>query len=403
MWSKTCNLLLWPTNTVNNADSHEQAKLFIARYPAFESLIDLDKAVQSLMAQWQAQGLSIDVNRWSQVLNSTNQAKQQCEADMGVSGLTKSEVITTLSEQLGIRVVPNFDWVKDNTPRYPVLSVFKQYLNLISQLSRNQLSDEEKKAECLRGHWNSYSTYSGRFSCTNHNLLALPSEYNSCWRPKILSNRLVGFDLSAIQLRIAGALSGDERLQASFASGIDLHTVDGNLICEWLKIPMVGELVAHKLGKRLIYALLYGGRERLIGKVIQKILGITIKSGEAYLIHGKFRMRYPKLFNYLDSLGSESGIETPFGWVPISTKLSTNQHRNLPIQMYEAVLLKQLLIGLSDEDIIMPIHDAILFEVTPTMVGKFKQHVVDVTNSRIQALIPGLVITDLIKFKEMTF
>lgn len=398
MWSKTCNQLLWPINTIDNTDSHKQAMMFIEKYPAFKSLIDLDKAVQSPMAQWQAQGLSIDVVQWSKVLSKTNQVKQQCEADMGVSGMTKSEVVTTLSQRLGIKVVPTFDWVKENIPRYPILKVFKQYLNLISQLSQNQLSDEEMEAGCLLGHWNSYSTYSGRFSCVKRNLLAFPKDYQACWRPKNPTNCLLGFDLSAIQLRITGALSGDERLQASFVSGVDLHTIDGGLVCQWLDVSAPDEPVLHKLGKRLMYALLYGGREKRITKLVKKILGVTVDSGKIYEVHDNFRNRYPQLFKYLDSLEDSQGVTTPYGWIPVSVELAPTQRRNLTIQMIEAILLKKLLLRMSDKDIVMPIHDAIVFEVNPDLVPEFKKEIVRIVDDCVQELVPDLVTNKLVKF-----
>lgn len=147
-----------------------------------------------------------------------------------------------------------------------------------------------------------------------------------------------------------------------------------------------------------MYALLYGGREKRITKLVKKILGVTVDSGKIYEVHDNFRNRYPQLFKYLDSLEDSQGVTTPYGWIPVSVELAPTQRRNLTIQMIEAILLKKLLLRMSDKDIVMPIHDAIVFEVNPDLVPEFKKEIVRIVDDCVQELVPDLVTNKLVKF-----
>lgn len=106
----------------------------------------------------------------------------------------------------------------------------------------------------------------GRPSCSNPNLMNIPrseTETGKLIRDMYCAPRgyvLVQGDLSQAELRVAAALSGDERMREIFFTGADYHLRTAHLICRqaWGITPDQCEPKHRSWAKTVNFALLYG-------------------------------------------------------------------------------------------------------------------------------------------------
>jgi DNA polymerase I-like protein with 3'-5' exonuclease and polymerase domains len=103
----------------------------------------------------------------------------------------------------------------------------QQYVKLRNSFGATLVEKISARTGRLHPSYNIASTKTGRASCNGPNTQQLPKESKAAgFRACLIASpghRLVVCDYSAMELRAAASVSGDSRMLADFADGIDLH------------------------------------------------------------------------------------------------------------------------------------------------------------------------------------
>lgn len=227
-------------------------------------------------------------------------------------------------------------------------------------------------------------TTTGRFSSTDPNLQNIPvkSELGKNIRFAFVApkgKKLLSFDYSQIELRVAALLSQDEFLIKVFKEGKDVHNAVAMKVFNVEDGAVTAEM--RRRAKVINFGILYG----MGVTALQTNLGTTRK--EAQEFYDNYFAQFPKISGYLDSVileAKERGYtETLFGRrryfpglkspLPFIRAMAERMAINAPIQGTAADIMK-IAIKVSMEAIsnnnlqekahlIMQIHDEIVFEV----------------------------------------
>jgi len=238
---------------------------------------------------------------------------------------------------------------------------------------------------------------SGRLSCQNPALQTIPSEKNDpesgpffgrMCRDIFIApagHSLVQLDYSQVELRIAAMLSGDEKMIDVFRSGADYHQRTAELISQtaWGIPPSRVEKRHRSLAKTVNFALLYG---KTAGTLAHD-MGCTAREAQAIIdaIFGTFKRLAAWCKTQLSDARKTGVVHTHWaGEVARSRPLwriadadegarknAENAAVNSTVQGTASDLCVRSLadaVGWIDEEklpakLVLPIHDALLFEV----------------------------------------
>ncbi len=234
-------------------------------------------------------------------------------------------------------------------------------------------------------------TTTGRMSSNNPNIQNIPikTDAGKKIRDAFVAEKgfkLVKFDYSQIELRIAALLSGDEKLIEIFKSGGDIHQA---VASEVFKVPRekVDKEMRRK-AKVINFGILYG----MGVNALKKNLDSTRE--EAQFFYDEYFKNFSGLASYLESVKASAKklgyTETFFGrrrYFPnIKSKLpyiaAANERMaiNAPIQGTSADIIKIAMVriheyieraGLSkDVFLLLQVHDELVFEIREDMVKK---------------------------------
>jgi DNA polymerase-1 len=221
-------------------------------------------------------------------------------------------------------------------------------------------------------------TATGRLSSLNPNLQNIPvrTEEGKRIRNGFVADTgkvLVSADYSQFELRLAAALSNDEKLIADFNSGIDIHTKTAS---EAFKVPF--EQVSKKqrrAAKVINFGVLYG----MSAKGLSDAADMTVPEAKEF-IDKYFELRAPmkkKLEEFLKQARDEGFVETLYGRRrPTPDVKSANflirtaaerAAQNMPIQGTEADLMKRAMARVdaalpNGAELIMQVHDSLIVE-----------------------------------------
>lgn len=249
-------------------------------------------------------------------------------------------------------------------------------------------------AEDGRGHpsHQSCSVVSGRFAVTDPAYQQLPKKYHYTlnsghefkinFRDIVIAEKdryLIGFDYSQVELRVLAGLSGEPALVKAFSEDTDVHRMTSALM---FGVP-VDEVSDQQrsIGKTINFSLLYGQG----AKGMAERMGISIDEAKAFL--QKYFAIYSSVKSWVDRQ-TKDGVArgrtmSKFGrihpiWALESDKpaIRANGERlcvNAPVQGGAADLMRIAMVRadaalegspLNDRiDMIMNIHDALVFEV----------------------------------------
>lgn len=216
----------------------------------------------------------------------------------------------------------------------------------------------------IRGNWRLIGASSGRMSCNNPPLQAMPGNSKEFFIAE-KGYKLVCADYSQVELRVLASISGDETLINYFENGVDLHTGTASLV---FKKPInevsKGE---RQVAKSLNFGMVYGITAYGIQKNLRKSgVNTSLEEAEKYRI--EFLNVYPKVKELQDSLLKADHIKTLGGRRWRCGNLSITQRLNLPIQGSAAEGLKEALALLVEKmkdswRLVAVVHDEILLEV----------------------------------------
>ncbi|MDR2115750.1 MAG: DNA polymerase I [Planctomycetaceae bacterium] len=269
----------------------------------------------------------------------------------------------------------------------------------------------------IHSSFNQVVTSTGRLSSSHPNLQNIPvrtaegKEIRSTFKPGQGFDLLLSCDYSQIELRILAHFSGDELLCESFRNNEDIHTrVAGEVF--GVTIEDVDSDM-RRIAKTVNFGVIYG--QSAFG--LSKQLGIDQKEAQKF-IDGYFR-KYSSIRIYLDTILDgclASGyVSTLFGHrryfrdgIRSLRKGGLNRSEreavNTVIQGTAADLIKQAMVRLYDKlpkeletNLLLQIHDELVFEVTEKDAEKLKQIVVETMTLDQPLRVPLVVDAELSK------
>lgn len=234
----------------------------------------------------------------------------------------------------------------------------------------------------------------GRLSSSDPNLQNIPirSEEGRRIRKAFVAPDgmvLLAADYSQIELRIMAHLSGDEGLLSAFENGEDIHKMTAAEVFDVAPSKVSKE--QRRSAKAINFGLIYG----MSPFGLAKQLGID--RGEAKQYVDRYFERYPGVKEYMEQTRKRARkvghVETVFGrrlYLPdINAKNAARRQYaertaiNAPMQGTAADIIKRAMISihqwLMDEDpgaeLIMQVHDELVFEVKKKQVKKVSEKV----------------------------
>ncbi len=240
-------------------------------------------------------------------------------------------------------------------------------------------------------------TATGRLSSLNPNLQNIPVRTVEGKRirtgfvaPK--GKILISADYSQFELRLAAALSGDQKLIDDFNADIDIHTKTAS---EAFKVPFDKVTKAQRRAAKVInFGILYGMSINGLSEAAKMPFYEAKKFIEDY-----FALRAP-IKNYLEGIlkqAREKGyVETFYGRRrPTPDVKSTNflirqaaerAAANMPIQGTEADLMKRAMIKVDqalpeNAELVMQVHDSLIVECNQDQASEVKKILKDIMES----------------------
>ena len=194
--------------------------------------------------------------------------------------------------------------------------------------------------------------------------------------------RLVAADYSQIELRIMAHLSGDERLLAAFAQGLDVHRATAAEVFGCVPEAVTDD--QRRSAKAINFGLIYG----MSAFGLARQLGIARDAAQTYV--NLYFERYPGVKRYMDDIRrqahEEGFVETVFGrrlYLPEINSRNVQRRQyaertaiNAPMQGTAADIIKRAMIAVDAwiEDarapatLIMQVHDELVLEVADEAV-----------------------------------
>ena len=233
------------------------------------------------------------------------------------------------------------------------------------------------------------STLTGRLSSNNPNLQNIPirTENGKSIRIAFISDnnkKVVSFDYSQIELRLAAEISGDKNLIEAFKNGEDIHSITASQIFN-IKEKNVNNDHRRK-AKAINFGIIYG----ISPYGLAKQLSVSNSEGKQYI--NDYFNRFPKIKEYMDEqivfCRKNGYVETLFGRKcfirGINDKnflmrgFSERQSINAPIQGSAADIIKLAMIKIYEKIInkeiiakmLLQVHDELIFEIDDTVPKK---------------------------------
>ena len=231
-------------------------------------------------------------------------------------------------------------------------------------------------------------TATGRLSSINPNLQNIPvrsddgKRIRNCFVAET-GKIFVSADYAQFELRLAAALSGDQKLIADFNAGLDIHT---KTAADAFHIPMTEVTKNQRRAAKVInFGVLYG----MSPKGLSDAAGMTFYEAKQF-IDRYFELRAP-MRKYLDDtleFGRTHGyVETMFGRRRPTPDLGAPNRLvraaaeraagNMPIQGTEADLMKKAMLTVAkelpnDAKLILQVHDSMIIECTEAQAEDVK-------------------------------
>ncbi len=272
---------------------------------------------------------------------------------------------------------------------------YREYQKLLSTYIDsipNELHSDGK----LHAEFHQAGAATGRMSSSDPNLQNIPvkSELGRAIRSAFIADagyKLVAFDYSQIELRIAAFLSGDEKLGDIFRKGEDVHSAVAAQVFGVLINEVSREMRSR--AKVINFGILYG----MGVNALRTNLGTDRKEAQAF--YDQYFETFTTLAAYLEKTKAEAKrlgyTETYFGrrryfegiksHLPFIRASAERMAINAPIQGTQADIIKLAMRRIDeylvrekledDAHLILQVHDEVIFEVKERMVEKISKEV----------------------------
>ncbi len=263
----------------------------------------------------------------------------------------------------------------------------------------------------LHTTYNQTGTTTGRLSSQDPNLQNIPikTELGQEFRKAFIADRgyrLVSFDYSQLELRIAAHISGDKAMSEAFRRGEDIHTRTAAGIFKVAPDKVTANM--RRQAKVLNFGLLYG--MGILG--FQRAAGVGRNEARAFI--DNYMNEFSGIARYMeetkDRAHKEGYVSTIFGrrrqlsdinsGMPQIVSQAERMAINMPIQGTEADLLKLAMIEVqelldkkyrNDARMLLQVHDELLFEIKTDIVPAISTEIKKIMENVHQFDIPIVV------------
>jgi DNA polymerase I len=222
----------------------------------------------------------------------------------------------------------------------------------------------------VHAKYNQLGADTGRFSCSDPNLQATPTDkaIRNCFVP-LPGNKLVIGDYSQIELRVAAQITQDDRMIKAFREGQDLHVLTASLITG----KPLGDITKEERqqAKAVNFGLAFGMGSKGLARYARTEYGLTMSEEQADTFKRKFFEGYPglRVWHRKNGVTQPEETRTPSGrrrrW---ADKAPFTQLLNSPVQGLAADCTKKAFSMLpaaltgTGARLIGTVHDEIIIE-----------------------------------------
>lgn len=321
----------------------------------------------------ESNGINMEFDKWNARLDDDR--RLAIELEIRIKDLLNRKELNLNSPKQLVEAIAEYgiklhstsdDELAKYSDEHEVIKLIRKYRRLQTKIKtygeklKTFINDDGR----IRADWRLIGASSGRMSCNNPPLQAMPGNSREFFVAD-KGYKLVCSDYSQIELRVLATISKDEALKSYFNNGIDLHLGTASLV---FKKP-IDEISKEErqVAKSLNFGIVYGITAYGIQKNLRKSgVDTSLEESEEYRI--EFLNVYPKVKELQDALLKADYIKTLGGRRWQGGNLSMTQRLNLPIQGSAAEGLKEALALLVESmkdswRLVAVVHDEILLEV----------------------------------------
>lgn len=354
----------------NNLDSLLNASFI------FKQLYELEKAIQPIISTIEENGIIID-SKW--ITDEIKRVNQLFKMDLDLSNLINvlnkekqqgNEIARSLASHLSLWVAPYVE-------------------KLAIQPSNFR----------IRGHWNLFSSYSGRMTAKKSPLTSMPKNLRKYVMASNSNKELWSVDINQAELRFLAYYANDQFLLRHFSTDQDMYSYIGRLITPYNRNKQPERL--RNVCKTFFLAWLYGASTNTLLKKLRKN-DFDITSVDVNHILKQLELTIPQAVYYLDLCSNQNEVQTFFGRVMPLVKMKESTKRNFALQSSVATSIKLLMLEAYklNLDIVHVIHDELWIEVKPSYSNwqKLLQQNFEKTINRYHNDFP---LNNILNFKQM--
>ncbi len=416
---KACRVSDFDTNKVKELFEELEFRSLIPRIPGFEDSLpvksakssnpqglattDLDHAVEPVLEKMTKTGVLIDLpfleklgnDLKTKLVDLEKRIYQAVGHEFNIN--SPKQLQTILFDELNLPVVKktktgrstdeeSLTELHDAHPVIPCLLEYRKLFKLVSTYI-DALPKSVGEDGRIHSTFNVEGAATGRLSSTNPNLQNIPirGETGSELRKAFIVPKgkvLLAADYSQIELRIMAHLSGDPNMKKAFADLVDIHVATAAKI---FKIPIDQVNKEQRtIGKTMNFATLYGQGARALSKQ----LGVDYATAKDYI--EEYFAQFSKVKDWMQQtleVGYKTGyVETIWGrrrYIPelqagnkFLKSFGERAAINHPIQGTSADMIKKAMVEIDkkldskDCELILQVHDELLFECDPKCLDK---------------------------------
>jgi len=315
-------------------------------------------------------------------IGSPKQLGEILYIDMGIKGGKKTKTGTYSTDSSILEDLAH----KGHSIARLVLD-WRELTKLRSTYTEALLNQREQNTNRVHTSYASATTLTGRLSSNDPNLQNIPirTENGKKIRHAFVSEnnkKLVSFDYSQIELRLAAEISQDENLIQAFVAGEDIHDSTAKKIFN-LSDKKISDDHRRK-AKAINFGIIYG----ISPYGLAKQLSISNTEGKQYI--EEYFLRFPKIKDYMDNqinfAKANNYVKTIFGRKcnikGINDKnfsvrgFAERQSINAPIQGTAADIIKIAMIEIHKKilakkinaTMLLQVHDELIFEVNENYI-----------------------------------
>ncbi len=384
---------------------------------------DLDLAVTRVLEKMTKTGILIDLKLLEKMGKDLKEKLLQLESEIYKSVghefniNSPKQLQTILFDELNLPVFKRTKTgrstdeatLQELSAAHPLIPLLLEYRKLFKLVSTYVDALPKSIAEDGRIHstFNVEGAATGRLSSINPNLQNIPirGQLGGDIRKAFIAPKgkiLLGADYSQIELRIMAHLSQDENLKKAFLAGLDIHAATAAKIFD---VPVLEVTKEQRLvGKTMNFATLYGQGAHALSQQLK----VDYAVAKQYIT--EYFEGFPKVRAWMAQtleFGYKNGfVETIWGRKRYIPELQAGNRMlrafgeraaiNHPVQGTSADMIKKAMVEIDksmkgDCQMILQVHDELLFECEPASVEKIAKMVKDKMANALKLDVPVVV------------